>query len=203
MSRVFVAVALFAACVVPTFAEEPAATTKSAPAKDPVTKIGVGDQAPKFQIKDASGKVIDLADLTAKGPVLVRLTCGCSGCDKELSYFKEINAAYKDQGLTSLLIFKEPDTKVAKYAVEKKLDTENMLYAVDTKGDSWKVFQTTTMPTNFLIAKGGKISSIAAGCDPSGLLANKVAEKAAKVVGAEVVNVQKNVNDKAAVKVKK
>ena len=206
MSRVAFAVALLAMGVVPSFAEEPAAApkketakaeaAKSESSKDAVTKIGVGDQAPKFQIKDANGKVIDLADLTAKGPVLVRLTCGCSGCDKELSYFKEINAAYKDQGLTSLLIFKEPDAKVAKYAVEKKL--ESMLYAVDSKGDAWKVFQTTTMPTNFLIAKGGKISSIAAGCDPSGLLANKVSEKAAKVVGAEVVNVQKSVNQKAA-----
>lgn len=198
MSRLFTAAALCAICAAPLFAEEaaPAKASEKATEAKAVAKLGVGDAAPKFQIKDASGKVIDLAELTAKGPVLVRLTCGCSGCDKELSYFKEINAAYKDQGLTSLLIFKESDAKVAKYAVDKKL--ESMLYAVDSKGDSWKVFQTTTMPTNFLIAKGGKISSIAAGCDPSGLLANKVAEKAAKVIGTEVVNVQKNVNDKTA-----
>ena len=198
MSRVFVALSLFAACVVPAFAEDakPAKEASKEPAK--VAKFAVGDQAPVFKIKDASGKIIDLAELTAKGPVLVRLTCGCSGCDKELSYFKEINAAYKDQGLTSLLIFKEPDEKMAKYAVDKKLSS--MLYAVDSKGESWKTFQTTTMPTNFLIAKGGKISNIAAGCDPSGLLANKVAEKAAKVIGAEVVNVQKNVDTKAAEK---
>ena len=57
------------------------------------------------------------------------------------------------------------------------------------------------MPTNFLIQKGGKIASIAAGCDPSGLLANMVSEKAAKVVGAEAVDVkQKVAADKAAVK---
>ncbi|MDB5387480.1 MAG: thiol-disulfide oxidoreductase [Planctomycetaceae bacterium] len=190
MTRTFVALSLFAVCIVPAYAADPA------PAKAPVPELAVGDAAPTFKIKDASGKVIDLADLTAKGPVLVRLTCGCSGCDKELSYFKEINAAYKDQGLTSLLIFKEPDEKMAKYAVDKKLSS--MLYAVDSKGESWKTFQTTKMPTNFLIAKGGKISSIAAGCDPSGLLANKVSEKAAKVIGAEVVNVQKNVDTKAA-----
>ena len=121
-----------------------------------------------------SGKDIDLAELTAKGPVLVRLTCGCSGCDKELAYFQKIHDAYKEQGLTSLAMFKEPDAKVATYAKEKKL---NMLYAVDTKGESWNVFQTKTMPTNFLIDKGGKIVAIAAGCDPSGLLANKVSEK--------------------------
>lgn len=190
MARVSFAALLVVGLFVPTFAADPAPKPADAA---PKSKVAVGEQAPEFKIKDASGKIIDLTELTAKGPVLVRLTCGCSGCDKELAYFKEIDAAYKDQGLTSLLIFKEPDTKMAKYAVEKKL---SMLYAVDSKGDSWKVFQTTAMPTNFLIAKGGKISSIAAGCDPSGLLAKKVSEKAAKVVGVDAVDVQKQVATK-------
>jgi len=194
MSRIAAALVLIAAYVVPAIAAD------SVPAAKVEKKFAVGDQAPEFKIKDAAGKVIDLTELTAKGPVLVRLTCGCSGCDKELAYFKEIDAAYKDQGLTSLLIFKEPDTKMAKYAVDKKL---GMLYAVDSNGDSWKVFQTTAMPTNFLIAKGGKISSIAAGCDPSGLLANKVSEKAAKVIGAAVVDVKKQADAKPADKVEK
>lgn len=195
MSRIAAAVLLIAACVVPAFAEDKAA----APAKVE-KKFAIGDQAPELKIKDASGKIINLTELTAKGPVLVRLTCGCSGCDKELAYFKEIDAAYKDQGLTSLLIFKEPDTKMAKYAVDKKL---GMLYAVDSKGDSWKVFQTNAMPINFLISKGGKISSIAAGCDPSGLTANIVSEKAAKVIGATVVDVKKQAEAKPADKVEK
>lgn len=153
-------------------------------------KVDVGTQAPVFKVQDADGKEIDLAALTAKGPVLVRLTCGCSGCDKELAYFQAIHEAYKDAGLTSLAIFREPDTKVADYVKEKKL---NMLYAVDTKGESWNVFETKTMPTNFLIEKGGKIVAIAAGCDPSGLLAKKFSEKVAKTVKADAVDVQKQV----------
>jgi peroxiredoxin len=155
--------------------------------------VTVGESAPEFKIKDATGKIIDLAELTAKGPVLVRLTCGCSGCDKELAYFQQINGAYKSEGLTCLFVFKEPDAKVAKYAAEKKLD---MFYAVDTKGESWNTFQTKSMPTNFLIEKGGKIVSIAAGCDPSGLLANRVSEKAAKLVGASAVDVKGKVEEK-------
>ncbi len=172
-----------------TVAVSVAAAADPAPAK----KVAVGEQAPAFTIKDSSGKVIDLAALTDKGPVLVRLTCGCSGCDKELAYFQEVHNAYKAQGLTSLFVFKEPDAKVAAYAAEKKL---NMLYAVDTKGDSWTVFQTKAMPTNILIEKGGKIAAIAAGCDASGVIANKVSEKAAKTVGTEAVNVQDKVNSK-------
>ena len=155
-------------------------------------KVEIGQKAPVFQIKDATGKVIDLAKLTDKGPVLVRLTCGCSGCDKELAYFQKINEAYKDQGLQSLLIFKEPDAKMAKYAQDKKL---NMLYAVDPKGASWTVFQTKAMPANFLIEKGGKIVSIATGCDPSGILANTVSQQAAKTLGKKVVDVKKEVEE--------
>ena len=191
----FLFVALFAASLGIAQAEE-TALKKAEPAqvKEQPKKVAIGQQAPAFKIKDASGKEINLGDLTAKGPVLVRLTCGCSGCDKELAYFQEINAAYKSQGLTSLLVFREPDDKVAKYAADKKLD---MLYAVDSKGDAWKVFETKTMPTNFLIEKGGKIISIAAGCEPNGLIANIVSEKAAKVVGVSAVDVQSKVDVKA------
>lgn len=170
-------------------AEEPQLAVKDVPAKV-AKKVDIGTQAPEFKIKDSNGKEIDLAELTAKGPVLVRLTCGCSGCDKELAYFQEIHEAYKGKGLTSLAIFKEPDSKVATYVQEKKL---NMLYAVDSKGESWKIFETKTMPTNFLIEKGGKIVSVAEGCDTSGLLAKKLSEKVAKTVNSDAVDVQKKV----------
>jgi len=154
-------------------------------------KLLVGQPAPAFKIKDSAGKEIDLAELTARGPVLVRLTCGCLGCNKELPYFQELHAAYKEKGLTSLAVFREPDEKVEAYVKEKKL---NMLYAVDPKGESWKVFQTKTMPSNFLIEKGGRIAAISTGCEPNGLIATKLSEKAAGLVGAETVDVRSKVD---------
>lgn len=152
-------------------------------AADPAP-VAVGQQAPAFKIRDSAGNEIDLAALTASGPVLVRLTCGCLGCNKELPYFQELHAAYKDKGLTSLAIFREPDAKVEAYVKEKHLD---MRYAIDSKGESWKVFE-----------KGGKISAISTGCDTSGLLASRLSEKAAALVGAEKVDVQAKVNQAAA-----
>ncbi|HXT61365.1 MAG TPA: redoxin domain-containing protein [Pirellulales bacterium] len=192
--------ALISAAGAACFAAEPAASEKgaakqqAAEQKAAEPKLAVGDQAPDFVIQDADGKKIKLAELTAKGPVLVRLTCGCSGCDKELAYFQELHKAYGEKGLTSLAVFKEPDQKVADYVKQKKL---NMLYAVDTKGGSWDIFKTKTMPTNFLIDKGGRIVSIASGCDPSGLLANKLADKVAGLVGSDKVDVQKEVAKQA------
>src|SRR5687768_14351018 len=162
-------------------------------AADPPAKVEVGAKAPTFKITDANGKTIDLAELTAKGPVLLRLTCGCSGCDKELAYFQAIHESYKSAGLTSVAVFKEPDTKVATYVKEKKL---NMMYAVDSKGESWNTFQTKSMPTNILIAKGGEIVAITSGCDPSGLIAKKVSEKIAKTLGTDVIDPKIKVEQK-------
>lgn len=181
--------ALLLLCPIALFGAEKAPKAKKAPEKT----VAIGKLAPVFKIKDSTGKVIDLATLTTNGPVLVRLTCGCSGCDKELAYFQELHRAYKGQGLTSLAIFREPDKKVETYVKTKNL---NMLYAVDTKGDSWKVFQTKTMPANFLIEKGGKIRSIAEGCDPSGLVANVLSKKVATLLDTEAAEVKKDVDAK-------
>ena len=188
---------LLTTCFVMAEDAKPAKPAEKVEAKPAPKKVDKGTQAPDFKFKDVNGKEINLSDLTAKGPVLVRLTCGCSGCDKELAYFQAIHEGYKDLGLTSVAIFREPDTKVAAYVKEKKL---NMLYAVDTKGEAWKTFETTTMPTNFLIEKGGKIVKVAAGCDPSGLLLKKVSEEVAKTVKGEVVDVQKKVAEDAKAK---
>lgn len=170
----------------------PAFVIAAEEAPQPRVKVAVGSAAPDFKIKDQAGKEINLAELTKQGPVLVRLTCGCSGCDKELAFFQEIDAAYKKSGLTTVAIFKEHDAKIAQYAKDKKI---NMLYAVDSKGASWDTFQTKTMPTNFLIGKGGEVIAIFAGCDPSGGLAKKVSEKVAKTVNTDVVDVKTKVEE--------
>jgi peroxiredoxin len=166
---------------------------KKVQGKPSAKTVDIGKQAPDFKIKGSDGKVIDLAQLTKKGPVLVRLTCGCSGCDKELAYFQALHDAYKGKGLTSLAIFREPDAKVEKYVKSKKL---NMLYAIDSKGNSWKTFQTKTMPTNFLIEKGGRIKSIAAGCEPSGLVAEILSKKVADLLQTKTADVRKTVQKK-------
>jgi peroxiredoxin len=188
--RHLVCAALFAAIVIYSCAADAGEKKgeKKGNAKPAAKTVDIGKQAPEFTIKSSDGRKIDLAQLTKKGPVLVRLTCGCSGCDKELAYFQALHTAYKGKGLTSLAIFREPDNKVEKYVKSKKL---KMLYAVDPKGTSWKIFQTKTMPTNFLIEKGGRIKAIAAGCDPSGLVAEALSKKVAELLKTETADVRK------------
>jgi len=190
MKNLYAAVAALSLVLVPASlrADEPVKKVDAQPGA--IEPLKVGQTAPDFRIKDRTGKEISLAELSAKGPVLVRLTCGCLGCDKELPYFQALHEAYKAQGLVSLAVFKEADAKVETYVKEKKLD---MLYAVDTQGASWDVWRTKSMPSNFLIEKGGKIAAISAGCDPSGLIAERFSEKAAGLTGSKTVDVKSKV----------
>ena len=182
MKKIIVSLALTFAVALVANAESP---------KKKVKALKVGDAAPAFKIKDTNGKEIDLAKLTLKGPVLVRLTCGCLGCDRELPYFQALHKAYQKEGIRLVAIFAEPDEKFAKYVKTKKL---NMLYATDPKRKSWSVFGTKTMPSNFLIGKGGKVIAISKGCDPSGLIARNLGDKTASLVKAEKVDIKSQVD---------
>ena len=182
MKKIIVSLALTFAVALVANAESP---------KKKVKALKVGDAAPAFKIKDTNGKEIDLAKLTIKGPVLVRLTCGCLGCDRELPYFQALHKAYRKEGIRLVAIFAEPDEKFAKYAKSKQF---KMQYALDPKRNSWKTFGTKTMPSNFLIGKGGKVIAISKGCDPSGLIARNLGDKTATLLNTAKVDIKTQVD---------
>src|SRR2546422_2775312 len=107
-------------------------------------------QAPKVVLKSPDGKTsYDLAKLTAEGPVLVRLTCACSGCDQELAQFQKLQAAYNAKGLRTVAIFREKPEAASNYVVKRGLKFQ---WLSDPKGEMWKTFDAKAMPTNILIA---------------------------------------------------
>jgi hypothetical protein len=64
------------------------------------------------------------------------------------------------------------------------------LQRIDGRGYTLRVGSATLRPTNFLIDKRGKISAIAAGCDPRGLVAKNLSAKVAQLVGAKTADVE-------------
>src|SRR5262249_5775229 len=123
-------------------------------------------QAPKVVLQSPDGKKsCDLSKLTAEGPVLVRLTCACSGCDLELPYFQKLQAAYNAKGLKTLAVFREKAEATETYAVKKGL---SFLWLADPKGDLWMTFDAKAMPTNILIDKGGRVVRVLGGCTKDG-----------------------------------
>jgi peroxiredoxin len=141
---------------------------------------GPPKQAPKVVLQSPDGKKsYDLAKLVTDGPVLVRLTCACSGCDTELPYFQKLQAAYNGKGFKTLAVFKEPPEAVETYAVKKGL---SFLWLADPKGDLWKTFDAKAMPTNILIDKGGRVVRVIPGCTRDGRNAQLLSEEIATLL---------------------
>jgi peroxiredoxin len=144
--------------------------------------------APKIVLKSPDGKkTIDLEKLTSEGPVLVRLTCACSGCDQELPYFKKLQAGYNSKGLKTIAVFREKPEAADQYAVKKGLE---FFWLSDPKGDMWKTFDAKAMPTNILFDKGGKVIKVVPGCTKDGKNAQSLSAEIAKLLKTSEVKVQ-------------
>jgi peroxiredoxin len=144
-------------------------------------------QVPKIVLQAADGKTsYDLAKLVADGPVLVRLTCACSGCDQELPYFQKLQAAYQSKGLRTLAIFQEKPEAANSY-VEKK--DVKFLWVADPEGRMWKTFDTKAMPTNILIEKGGRVVKVLAGCTRDGKNAQLLSAEVARLLKTDVAKI--------------
>ncbi len=151
---------------------------------------GADDQpkkAPKIVLQSPDGKKsYDLGKLTEKGPVLVRLTCACSGCDKELPFFQKLQAAYNGKGLQTIAVFQEAPEAADQYAVKKNL---KFFWSADPKGQLWKTFNAKAMPTNVLIDKGGIIVRVVPGCKTDGANAQLLSNEIAKLLSVPVAKI--------------
>jgi peroxiredoxin len=144
--------------------------------------------APKIVLKSPDGKkTIDLEKLTSEGPVLVRLTCACSGCDQELPYFQKLQAGYNSKGLKTIAVFREKPEATSNYAVKKGLE---FFWLSDPKGEMWKTFDAKAMPTNILFEKGGKVVKVVPGCTKDGKNAQVLSGEIARLLGTSEVKVQ-------------
>jgi peroxiredoxin len=146
--------------------------------------------APKVVLKSADGKKeVDLGKLVNEGPVLVRLTCACTGCDQELAFFQKLQAAYNNKGLKTVAVFREKPEAASSYAVKKGLE---FTWLSDPKGELWKTFDAKAMPTNILIDKGGKVIKVVPGCTTNGKNAQILSAEVAKLLGTTEAKVVEN-----------
>jgi peroxiredoxin len=137
-------------------------------------------QAPKVVLQSPDGKkTYDLEKLTKDGPVLVRLTCACSGCDVELPYFQKLQSAYNTKGLQTIAVFREKPEAAESYAVKKDV---KFMWLADPKGELWKTFDAKVMPTNILIDKGGRVVKVVPGCTKDGKNAQVLSGEIAKLL---------------------
>jgi peroxiredoxin len=144
-------------------------------------------QAPKVVLKSPDGKQsYDLGKLVEEGPVLVRLTCACTGCDKELAQFQKLQESYQAKGLKTLAVFREKPEATSDYAAKKDI---KFLWLSDPNGDLWKTFDTKAMPTNILIEKGGRVVKVVPGCTVDGKNAQTLSKEIATLLKTDEVKI--------------
>jgi len=144
-------------------------------------------QVPNIVLFSPDGKkTFDLHKLSEKGPLLVRLTCACVGCDGEIHFFQKLQEAYNDKGLQTIAVFREKPEAIESYAVKKKI---SFMWLSDPKGELWKAFDAKTMPTNVLIEKGGKVNRQVCGCTLDGKNAQLLSDEIARMLGTTPVTI--------------
>jgi peroxiredoxin len=122
--------------------------------------------APEFELKDAGGKVVHLADYKGKVVVLDFWATWCGPCGIEIPWFVDFERKYKDRGFAVLGVSMDDDgwKAITPFVAEKKINYR-VLLGDDKTGDQYGGVE--ALPTTFVIDRSGRIASVHVG------LANK------------------------------
>jgi len=123
----------------------------------------LGMDAPELQIKDwVKGKAIDLKAEKGKQITVVEFwATWCQPCRASIPHLSELQAKYKDKGVTVVGVSDETVPKVKPF-VEKMADQMNYVVAVDdarkTTAAYMEGFGVTGIPHAFIVDKQGRIA---------------------------------------------
>jgi peroxiredoxin len=122
--------------------------------------------APEFELKDAAGKLVHLADYKGKVVVLDFWATWCGPCGVEIPWFVEFQRKYKDRGFEVLGVSMDDDgwKAITPFVAEKQINYRIVL-GDDKTGDQYGGVE--ALPTTFVIDRQGRIASVHVG------LANK------------------------------
>lgn len=130
--------------------------------REPVKDSKTRKAAPEFELKDASGKVVHLADYRGKVVVLDFWATWCGPCGIEIPWFIEFQRKYKDRGFEVLGVSMDDDgwKAITPFVAEKKINYR-ILLGDDKTGDQYGGVE--ALPTTFVIDRQGRIASVHVG----------------------------------------
>jgi thiol-disulfide isomerase/thioredoxin len=123
--------------------------------------------APRFRIKDLSGRTLDLDQLRQGGPVLLDFwATWCKPCHAAVPTLEAWHKQYGAQGLTVIGISVDGPrnyTKVRPFASRMGITYP---VAIDQDGRLQQLYQVIAMPTAILVAPNGTIATVRVGYRP-------------------------------------
>jgi cytochrome c biogenesis protein CcmG/thiol:disulfide interchange protein DsbE len=133
--------------------------TATAPQENGAKTLAEGDPAPAFDLKDAKGASVKLADFKGRVVLLNFWATWCVPCKAEIPWFQEFDKTYKDRGLSVVGVSMDEDgwKAVNPYVEERKI-AYTMLLGNDELAAAYGDIY--SLPTTFLIDGEGKVASI-------------------------------------------
>src|SRR5207237_10579204 len=98
----------------------------------------------------------------------------------------KLQAAYNDKGWRPMAVSREEAEAAESYVVNKGL---KFLRLADARGERWKTSDSTAMPTNILIDKGGRVVRIVPGCTRDGRNAQILSEEIATLLSTPAARI--------------
>jgi peroxiredoxin len=118
--------------------------------------------APDFALKDANGKVVKLSELKGDVVLLNFWATWCGPCQIEIPWFVDFQQTYKDRKFAVVGVSLDDDgwTSVKPYVEQRKI---NYRVVVGTEETSQLYGGIDSLPTTFLIDRGGRIAAVHTG----------------------------------------
>lgn len=118
--------------------------------------------APTFELKDANGAKVTLADYKGKVVLLNFWATWCVPCKAEIPWFQEFDKNFKDKGFAVLGVsLDEEGWNTVKPYVEERKITYRMVIGSEEVSTLYGGIE--SLPTTFMIDKDGKIAAIHTG----------------------------------------
>ncbi len=136
--------------------------SRPVPARQVVKADSQRKHAPDFALKDATGKLVQLADYRGKVVVLDFWATWCGPCVIEIPWFTEFERKYKDRGFEVVGVSMDDDGwKAITPFVERKKVNYRVLLGDDKTGDLYGGLE--ALPTTFVIDRSGRIAAVHVG----------------------------------------
>ena len=121
----------------------------------PVVGVGIGNQAPDFELEDLEGNQVSLSSLRGSTVMLNFWATWCPPCRMEIPFIEEIHAEWQDRGLVILAV----DTGESASTVRNFLQAYDYTTTVllDTTQTVAQQYNITALPTTYFIDSNGVI----------------------------------------------
>ena len=138
-----------------------------------------GSRAPAFELPSSTGKTVRLADLTARGPIVLffYLRADTPGCTTEACGFRDDGRAFREAGASVVGISPDSVKAVTKFAEKFALDYPLLADEDHAVAGRYGVWQEKSMygrkywgvaRTTVVVGRGGKVLHVFEKVKPKG-----------------------------------